>query len=345
MTMVNLVPGSEQQQLIDSVAAFLSEKLPVERLRPNGKSMRQESDLWSEIAELGWFGLSVAEGDGGAGFTLGDEVLLYREYGRYLLSPAVLATRLALHAAVHCHDQEITECLLSGVWRAAVALPKRGANVSAAKMGGHFQLIDPDKAELILAWTNGGFAVLSRDQFEFGDCSQSLDGSSTILNGFLNCVSPRIWLTLEQLALPYYATVLLSAMLVGNAEATRDMAVSYAKIREQFGKPIGAFQAIKHRCADMTVRVETAWAQTIFTGLALTEGTPMVAFDAHAAKILAADAAIKNSESNIQIHGGIGFTDEADPHLFVKRAQLLNQVGGNFRYHQRHLIGLDFIDS
>jgi alkylation response protein AidB-like acyl-CoA dehydrogenase len=136
------------------------------------------------------------------------------------------------------------------------------------------------------------------------------------------------------------ASVLAAAALVGIAEATRDMAAEYSKVRVQFGKPIGAYQAIKHRCADMAVRAEAASSQVLFAALSIDEGRPDDAFQAASAKVVASDAAIRNAADNIQIHGGMGYTFEHDAHLYLKRAHVFDRIAGDSRQHLAHLMDL-----
>jgi hypothetical protein len=124
-----------------------------------------------------------------------------------------------------------------------------------------------------------------------------------------------------------------SAQLLGVAEAALKLAVEYAGVREQFGQAIGSFQSIKHRCADMAVAAEAAFAQVFFAGVSQASGQPDAAYQIAAAKVTSAGAALANARSGIQIHGGTGFTAECDAHVFLKRAHLLGQLGG-----ERHWI-------
>jgi hypothetical protein len=119
-----------------------------------------------------------------------------------------------------------------------------------------------------------------------------------------------------------------AAALAGIAAATLDMAVAYAGIREQFGRPIGTFQAIKHHCADMAVAARCARDQTSFAAVALEDEREDAALQVECALLVAGSAALDNAGTNIQIHGGMGFSDEADPHLFLKRAQLILAIAG-----------------
>jgi hypothetical protein len=120
--------------------------------------------------------------------------------------------------------------------------------------------------------------------------------------------------------------VLVAAQLVGIAEACRDSSVHHAKTREQFGRPIGVNQAVKHACADMAVAAARASAQMLFAAAACESTGPDASLQAHVAKFIASDAARQNAAHNIQIHGGMGFTTEFEAHLFVERAEVLEQT-------------------
>jgi alkylation response protein AidB-like acyl-CoA dehydrogenase len=115
------------------------------------------------------------------------------------------------------------------------------------------------------------------------------------------------------------------------------MSVEFAKVRQQFGKPIGTFQAIKHRCADMATRTEVARAVVVFAAVAVQEavqeGEGNLDFHVHGAKALADDAAIQNATDNVQNHGGMGYTWESDAHLYLKRARVLEHLCGSRMTH------------
>jgi alkylation response protein AidB-like acyl-CoA dehydrogenase len=119
-----------------------------------------------------------------------------------------------------------------------------------------------------------------------------------------------------------------AAALAGVAKTALDMAVEYALVREQFGRQIGAFQAVKHHCANMAIAASAARDQVSFAAVALDEGREEAALQVDCALLTAGKAALESCGKNIQIHGGIGFSDEANPHLLVKRAQLLITLAG-----------------
>jgi len=119
-----------------------------------------------------------------------------------------------------------------------------------------------------------------------------------------------------------------AAALAGISQAALDMSVAYAGTRTQFGRPIGSFQAVKHHCANMVSAARRARDQTVLRRFAIDEGRDDAALQVECALFVAGSAALENAGKNIQIHGGMGFSDEADPHLLLKRAQLLSTIAG-----------------
>ena len=136
------------------------------------------------------------------------------------------------------------------------------------------------------------------------------------------------------------ATVLAAAEAAGVADRALEMSVEYAKVREQFGRPIGTFQAIKHRCADMAVRAEVARSAVTYAAVAIEEARDDAPLAVHIAKSLATDAAIGNATDNIQNHGGIGYTWEYDAQLYLKRAKRLRPAFGDADWHYERVARL-----
>jgi alkylation response protein AidB-like acyl-CoA dehydrogenase len=135
------------------------------------------------------------------------------------------------------------------------------------------------------------------------------------------------------------AAVAWSAELLGGAARVLEMASEYAKVRVQFGKPIGSFQAVKHRCADMVVDVEGMRSSTWYGAWCLAAGDPDASLAASAAKVWCGDAAKRVMASGLQVFGGIGFTWEHDLHLYLKRSQLAQVSFGDATYHRERLAG------
>ncbi len=165
-------------------------------------------------------------------------------------------------------------------------------------------------------------------------CTVRLDGAAVLAGG----PTGQGWAA--RTAAELYGTTALSYELVGVAQACLDMAVAHARSREQFGKPIGAYQAISHRCADMFVLVESARSHAYYAGWAVGEGTPDAALAASQAKAAAGDAAVACAEGAIQVHGGIGFTWEHDLHLYLRRARSGAALLGTPSAHRRRIADL-----
>ena len=244
--------------------------------------------VWAELDGLGSFGISLPEEAGGSGLGVAEEALIVMALGRRLASPTVLATVAAAPAV----PAELRNGA-AGTTRVAAAY-RRGDQVVVVG--------DPD-AELMLLRDGDNTALYRADM-----PNAELDS--------------RNWLARLQVVST------LGEPLAGAAQAAVEMAVEYAQMREQFGRPIGSQQAIKHHCANMAIQARCARDQISFAAVALDQGRADAAISVESALLIASTAAIENAGKNIQIHGGIGFSDEADPHLLLKRAQLLAQVAG-----------------
>jgi alkylation response protein AidB-like acyl-CoA dehydrogenase len=326
--MIDLIPSADQQSVADSVAQFLGDQLPVSRLdRERHPDAPRDHALWPALAEIGCFSLTRPEVQGGIGLTLAEETLAFREYGRYLLTPSLLASVLARALADRCGDHALADRLAAGEQRAALALPVAGAR-SGAQVTGEWQLFDAQAGDLALAWSDDGFALLQ---------PQALGDPRPV-----PCIDESLALAIVQAEglpllhaqaadLQLQALVLVAAQLVGLSEAVRDMAVLHAGTRVQFGQPIGTFQAIKHRCADMALRSEGAWSQCVYAALSVRDDHADAKFQAVSAKVFATRAALEGAADNIQVHGGMGFTAEIAAHFFLKRTHLWTQAGGNQR--------------
>ncbi|MBD8561816.1 acyl-CoA/acyl-ACP dehydrogenase [Pseudomonas fluorescens] len=310
--MIDLIPDEDQQALLDSVSSFLRNHVDVGKTRTE--------DLWEQIAALGWLGLSRSEEAGGAGFGSAGEMLLLRECGRFLVTPSLAATLLAIRLADQSSQTDLADELAEGKQRAALAIQRDAES---------FYVIDGSQADLVVLI--GDEKVTLHRALEPGrllHASDDLVGLSQTnlvkaLDGSLNST---------------HAYLLVAAQLTGIAEAVRDLATDYAKVREQFGQPIGAFQAVKHACADLAIRAEAALAQTGYAALCLGEDTVDTRTSIAAALRVAGDAAITGAESSIQLHGAMGFTEECTAHLYLKRAQLLSLFAGHASWQIKVLV-------
>lgn len=321
---VDLMPTDDQAMIADSVGAFFADRLPVERFRdPANWYGAAEMSAWSGLAELGIFGLGVSAERGGVGYAVAEEVMVASAAGRFLISPTLIATMIAAHLGD-------AGAYAAGTKRAAFANPLRPFIGANAPVDVH--LIDAGGADaLLLATPLGAWLVPG---------SAAPDPSPVI--GMDETVGlSRATIAPEAIVAPASdfarGELLLAAYLSGLSRAALDMAVEYAKVREQFGQPIGAFQAIKHACADMALRTKGAFSQTCYAAARAGTGDPEPG-EAACALLLAGEAALENSRANIQIHGGMGFTDESPAHHFLKRAQTLVLLGGGKHALQRRIL-------
>lgn len=332
---MNLLPTAEQQQIIDTIRGFLGSVAPVERLRPDkfGQIGNPDAALWPQLAGMGFLGLGLAERHGGIGLTAIEEALVYREFGRHLVSVGILGITLGSHLAAEAGLGGI-DAMLAGTAPIGLANP-RGLISGGERPSGEFHLIEAEGAGHVVAMTPDGLALYNRDAFTGIELRLGMDSHMILERGILTGAAPLAW---SPEPLRARALLLLAAYAVGLAEAALAMAVDYAKVREQFGKPIGSFQAIKHKCADMAMVAEAASSQVAFASIMVAKGGPDATYHATAAKLMAVDAALKNGAQNIQVHGAFGFTAEADAHLFLKRAHLIDFLAGDLRAQRAALI-------
>jgi len=373
--------SEEQEMLRQSVREFLAGECSmtvVRELMEDERGMRD--DLWRKMAELGWQGLIVPEAHGGAGLSMVDMVVVLEEMGRVVMpgpffSSAILGgTALDLGGsdeqkgrylpAMASGDARATLALLeeSGRWDAA------GIALAAKRDGGGFRLSgtklfvpDAHSADLLVvaARTAGsgaegvtlflvdtGSAGVSTRVLKTMDqtrklCEVTLEGVSVDAGAVLGEVDGG-WPLLDRIV--DRAKVALCAEMCGGAQRVLDMSVDYAKVREQFGKPIGSFQAIQHKCADMMVQAESAKSATYYAAWAVANDVEDAHLAACMAKAYCSDAYRQVSAEGIQIHGGIGFTWEHDMHLYFKRAKGSEVTFGDATWN-RELVAQAVLDA
>ncbi|HEY1281693.1 MAG TPA: acyl-CoA dehydrogenase family protein [Acidimicrobiales bacterium] len=313
---MDLLPSPEQAEIANSARSFLAAEVPMTAVRANADRPGVDRDVWARVGALGWFGLGLDEASGGVGYGLPEEVLLFREIGRFLAPGPFVASALAARVAAAAGESTTAGAIVEG--RAVVGL--------AEPFGDRYRLLDATHADLVLTVDADGAALTERSAW--GDVEPAVAMDPTVELAYARAPDgPPIVVAIGR-AVAERGAVLTAAMLVGTAEATRDMSAQYAKDREQFGKPIGTFQAVKHRCADMAVRCEVTLDLTIYAALLFDAGSPDAPLHVAAAKALAGEYAIANAFDNVQNHGGIGVTWEHDAHLFVKRAHVAASTFG-----------------
>jgi alkylation response protein AidB-like acyl-CoA dehydrogenase len=371
---VNFAFSEEQEELRRSVRRLLEDKSPMAEVRRLMETTEgYDPKVWAQMAnELGLQSLHIPEAYGGQGFSFVELVLVLEEMGRALLcAPFFSSVCLAANAVLNAGREEEKRALLPGICSgetiATLAFTEakgtwdaNGITMEATPDGsGGFRLdgtkmfvLDGHVANLVLvaaraAGTGGTegisfFSVpgdapgLTRSALPTMDMTRKqakleFSGVKAELVGEEGAGWAALAKTLDQVA------VCLAAEQVGGAQRCLDMAVEYAKVRIQFGRPIGSFQAIKHKCADMLLEVESSKSAAYYAGWAAAEDNDELPVVASLAKSYCSEAYFHAAAENIQIHGGIGFTWEHDAHLYFKRAKSSEILFGDPTYHRELL--------
>lgn len=335
---MDLLPSDEQTQIVDSIKAFLVGEAPVDRLREFGAIGNPDAALWPKLGELGFIGIGVDESVGGIGLTAAEEMLIFREFGRHLISPGIFGLVLGAQIAALSGAADFRDELMAGAIPVGLANPRGPVTINSGTISGDFHLFEAASAEWIVLVVPEGAGLLRRADFADIAHVQATDSVLVLERARLADVKPVYWVSNQDHMISSRALVLLGAYAVGISEGARDMAVEYAKVREQFGKQIGSFQAVKHICADMAIRSEAALCQASFAALVLANGLADTDFHAVASKIVATDTAVKNAAASIQVHGAYGFTAEANAHHYLKRAHVADMLWGSLREQRERIL-------
>jgi alkylation response protein AidB-like acyl-CoA dehydrogenase len=365
---VNFAFSEEQEELRRTVRSFLEQKSPESEVRRLMETTEgHDPAVWKQMGEqLGLQGLAVPEDFGGSGFTYVELGVVLEEMGRSLLcAPYFSTVVLASNALLHCGDDAAKKEYLPGIasgetiatlafteesgrWDAdGIQMQASGSGDSWTLDGTKMFVIDGHVADLILvaARTGAGislFAVagdasgLTRTPLSTMDQTRKqarleFSGTPARLVG----AEGAGWDVMSRVL--DLAAVGLAAEQVGGAQKCLEMSVEYAKVRVQFGRPIGSFQAIKHKCADMLLEVESAKSAAYYAMWAASELNDELPVVASLAKAYCSDAYFHAAAENIQIHGGIGFTWEHPAHLYFKRAKSSELLLGDPTYHRELL--------
>lgn len=324
---MDLLPSREQLELVAAATDFLDSHPPVDILRARrGEAGVVDPAQWAGAAEIGLLTLGLDEEHGGLGRPLEDEALLFRALGRRLASGPHLACVLAARVAAHRGDTVLAEAIGEGRALIGLAEARGEATVGPDGVEGAFDLIDAVGTEHLLVVTEAGAALVEAPAAGQLEAVEALDPGMRLATATLGTTRVLHWVPAGTDPLWLRALALNASTLAGVAAATTELATRYAGERVQFGKPIGVNQAVKHACVDMAVRAEAAADQSLFAAVALRSGRPDALFQLLAAKSVAGRAAVDNAASCIQLHGGMGFTDEHDAHLYLKRAHALNHL-------------------
>ena len=366
----------DQEELRGSIHAVLTNESPVSLARTIVEDGARPTELWSTMVELGWPALTIAEEHGGIGLGMLEAAILAEELGRVITPGPLLATvsqfvpairetgtaEQQAHLLGHVAAGEMTGSLaiaeLSGSFDPAAVNATVTLDGDYAVLSGEKRFVVEGDAvdELVVVARIGGQpgddgvrAVLVPVASTTTELLDAFDGSRRLVQVTLDGVrverdrvlgdpdasaAPAVRRALEE------ATVCLALEMVGTAQTIFDITLDYAKQREQFGVPIGSFQAIKHKFADMMIALERARSLGYFAALTIAEDDSRRTSATSVAKAAAGDCQRLLAKEGIQIHGGIGYTWEHDMHLYVKRAKSLEPLFGSTITHRAHIADL-----
>lgn len=308
-----------------------------------------DAALWAQAAQLGWFGLNVPEDEGGLGLGVSALLVLFEELGRAVSPLPSLGMILATEALIRGGNTDQRALYLPGLVAgdlpAAFALPgidtKLRLSAHLVLSGSIEMVIDAASAKIAVLPASGpegevvfvllnlgleGVAIAPRKMTDLTRQAARIIVSDLQLD-------PSAILSVDAMAMANFASLLLAADALGAAEGVFAMTVDYLKTREQFGKPIGSFQALKHRAAEHHIAIVGASALLANAAMLWETQHPDAALHAALGRAHICEVALTAATDAVQLHGGIGFTWEHECHLFLKRIFLDNQLYGSTAAH------------
>jgi alkylation response protein AidB-like acyl-CoA dehydrogenase len=327
---------SDDQQAIKRTAKdLLADRFKMEHVRELAEAGAYDDDAWKELCELGWPGIFIEEQYGGQGLGIVELVILMEELG-YALAPLPFLSNAAAGLLIQTAGSEEQKQrwlpgLASGELRGTAGLVR----------GDEAKLVpDADDADLIVLCGGDARLVVERSAAQVEPVA-TMDATRRYARVRADGAGEQ----LEGEHGPAIGAALLavSAELTGVAQRAMEMAVDYARDRKQFGRPIGAYQAVSHRCAQMLLETEGARSATYWGAWAADAEPETLELAASMAKAYASDAGWQVCSSSLQVHGGIGFTWEHDLHFFLKRAKVDALLWGSAAEHRERVAGLSAV--
>jgi alkylation response protein AidB-like acyl-CoA dehydrogenase len=324
--------SDEQYLLRDTVRDLLDKESSPAAVRASWESESGRSpERWRKLGSLGVLGLLIPEQHGGSGMTDVDMVLVLEESGRHVL-PEPLMESAALAAPLLARAASDS---LQSRW-----LPKIADGSAVATVGLQSQPYVADaSADLVVLERDGEIHALPQDRLTVQPL-KSVDGARRIfkVTAAETGSDTLVGTSAEQGQWLFdHAAAATAAQLVGIAGALLDQTVEYVKVREQFGRKVGSFQAVQHRLAEMLLHVESARSAVYYAAYALANDLPDASVAASVAKAAANDAERFANQNSLQLHGGIGFTWEHDLHLWLKRGKALEWSYGDADFHRKRI--------
>jgi alkylation response protein AidB-like acyl-CoA dehydrogenase len=329
---VNFDFTDDQQAIKRTAKEMLAARFKPEHVRELAEAGDYDGDAWKEMSELGWAGIFIDEDHGGQGLGIVELVILMEELG-YALAPVPFlsnaAAGLALQFAGTDEQKER--------WLPGIASGEARGTVGVLRDGEARLVPDADSAEVIVLISPDGSSTVVAASAAEVEPFESMDRTRRFARVSADGGEP---LGGDHLAAADRIATALSAETVGVAQRAMEMAVEYARDRKQFGRPIGSYQAVSHRCAQMLLEVEGSRSGAYYAAWCADSEPDSLPAAASMAKAYSSDAGWRVCCSSLQVHGGIGFTWEHDLHFFLKRAKTNGILYGSAREHRERVAGL-----
>jgi alkylation response protein AidB-like acyl-CoA dehydrogenase len=326
----------DQQAIKRTAKDLLADRFKPERVRELAEAKAYDDEAWKEMCELGWAGIFIDEAHGGQELGTVELIILMEELG-YALAPVPFLSNAAAGLAIQAagSDEQREQ------WLPGLASGELRGTVGVSRNGEARLVPDAADSDLIVLAGEDGAIVAERgaaevEPFEALDATRRFGrvraDAGDALPGDVQPALDRI-------------CAAIAAENVGVAQRAMEMAVDYARERKQFDRPIGSYQAVSHRCAQMLLEVEGSRSAAYYAGWCADAEPDSLAQAASMAKAYASDAGWRVCSSSLQVHGGIGFTWEHDLHFYLKRAKTNALMFGSAAEHRERVAALSGLAS
>jgi alkylation response protein AidB-like acyl-CoA dehydrogenase len=328
---VNFDFSDDQHAIKRTAKELLANRFKLEKVREHAEAATYDDDAWKELCELGWPGIFIDEGYGGQGLGVLELVILMEELG-YVVAPLPFLSNAAAglvlqHAGSDAQRERWLPGIASGDVRGTVGV----------LAGGEARLVpDGDSADVIVLVGPDGGTVVEASAAEV-EPIETMDNTRRFARVRADGGEP---LDGDPAAGMDRVAAALAAELTGVSQRAMEMAVEYARDRKQFGRPIGSYQAVSHKCAQMLLEVEGSRSAAYYAGWTADAEPDSLPLAASMAKSYASDAGWRVTAASLQVHGGIGFTWEHDLHFFLKRAKVDGLLYGGATEHRERVASL-----
>ena len=322
----------DQQAIKRTANELLAARFKPERVRELAEAGSYDEGTWKEVSELGWAGIFIDEEHGGQGLGIVELVILMEELG-YALAPMPFLSNAAAGMAIQVAGTDDQKQR----WLAGIATGEARGTVGILRDGEARLVPDADSAEVIVLIARDGSSSVVEASAADVEPFEAMDRTRRFARVRAEGGEP---LGGDALAAADRIATAISAETVGVAQRAMEMAVEYARERKQFGRPIGSYQAVSHRCAQMLLEVEGSRSAAYYAGWCADAEPESLPAAASMAKAYSSDAGWRVCGSSLQVHGGIGFTWEHDLHFFLKRAKTNAMLYGSAREHRERVAEL-----